>query len=215
MPFPPLSALSHERRSPWLPLLGRPSKPLVALVVLASLSACSSTVDTPAGSGGSAGSVPGGGAGAASTIAGSNFGGSGGQPTGGTAGGGSGGQAGAGGSGGGGAAAIEPSFNTLKSIIQMSCFGGLCHDLPENPLQLTVNDGLHMRLTTYTTEHCGPLLKPGAPQDSALVKLLKGPCGETDRMPYGKCFEDADEGCVRPEQIAAIEKWIANGAPQQ
>ena len=41
-------------------------------------------------------------------------------------------------------------------------------------------------------------LESGSPQDSALVKLLKGPCGETERMPYNKCFEDTDEGCVRP-----------------
>jgi hypothetical protein len=55
---------------------------------------------------------------------------------------------------------------------------------------------------------------PGNPQDSALVKLLKGPCGDTNRMPFGKCFEDGDDGCVAPEYIAAIEQWIAKGAPQ-
>jgi hypothetical protein len=32
-------------------------------------------------------------------------------------------------------------------------------------------------------------------------------------MPFGKCFEDGDEGCVSPEYIAAIEQWIAKGAP--
>jgi hypothetical protein len=33
-------------------------------------------------------------------------------------------------------------------------------------------------------------------------------------MPFGKCFVDGDEGCIAPEYIAAIEKWIVNGAPQ-
>jgi hypothetical protein len=32
-------------------------------------------------------------------------------------------------------------------------------------------------------------------------------------MPFGKCFADGDEGCISPENIAALEKWIANGAP--
>lgn len=113
-----------------------------------------------------------------------------------------------------GGAAIEPSFTTLKSVIQTSCFGGLCHDLPENPLKLTVNDQLYTILTTHMTEHCGVVVKPGFPEESALVRLLKGPCGDTDRMPFGKCFVDGDEGCIAPEHIAAIEKWIANGAPQ-
>jgi hypothetical protein len=112
-----------------------------------------------------------------------------------------------------GGSAIEPSFNMLKGVIQTSCFGSLCHDLPENPLKLTLNDQLYTILTTHMTEHCGVVVKPGLPQESALVRLLKGPCGETDRMPFGKCFVDGDEGCIAPEQIAAIEKWIANGAP--
>jgi hypothetical protein len=64
------------------------------------------------------------------------------------------------------------------------------------------------------TEHCGVVVKPGFPQESAIVRLLKGPCGETDRMPFGKCFADGDEGCIAPDYIAAIEKWIANGAPR-
>jgi hypothetical protein len=116
-------------------------------------------------------------------------------------------------SGGSSAVVIEASFNTLKSIIPMSCFGSLCHDLPENPLQLRLDDKLYATLTTHVTEHCGPVIKPGSPQDSAIIKLLRGPCGETDRMPFGKCFQDGDEACIPPDTIAALEKWIANGAP--
>lgn len=114
----------------------------------------------------------------------------------------------------GGGSGVQASFATLKGVIQISCFGAVCHDLPEHPLQLKLDDKLYGTLTTYMTKHCGPVLTPGSPQDSALVKLLKGPCNGTDRMPYGKCFADGDEGCVTPEYIAAIEKWIANGAPQ-
>jgi hypothetical protein len=143
------------------------------------------------------------------TAAGAGGGGSGGLATAGAA---SAGTAGA--ASGGTTGGIEPSFNTLKAIIPMSCFGGLCHDLPENPLQLKVDDKLYSTLTTHMTEHCGPVIAPGRPQDSAIIKLLKGPCGETERMPFGKCFQDGDEGCISPENIAALEKWIANGAPQ-
>lgn len=128
-------------------------------------------------------------------------------------GGGAAGVAGGGGSGGSGGAGLAPTFATVKSIIQMSCFGGLCHDLPENPLQLKVDDKLYTTLTTHMTETCGIVVKPGMPQDSALVKLLKGPCNGTDRMPFNMCFNDGDEGCVSPEEIAAIEQWIASGAP--
>jgi len=142
-----------------------------------------------------------------------NSAGSGGGSTGGSASAGSAGSAGSGGGTGGGSG-IEPSFATLKSVIQSSCFGAVCHDLPEHPLQLKVDDKLYGTLTTYMTKHCGPVLTPGSPQDSALIKLLKGPCNGTDRMPYGKCAADGEEGCISPEYIAAIEKWIANGAPQ-
>lgn len=128
---------------------------------------------------------------------------------------------GASGSGVGGGAAgtatsaggATASFGTLKNIIQMSCFGGLCHDLPEHPLKLKLDDKLYTTLTTHMTKNCGPLVKPGSPQDSALVKLLKGPCGETARMPLDKCSQDGDEACVTPANIALIEQWIAAGAP--
>jgi hypothetical protein len=160
----------------------------------------------------------GGSAAGGSAAGGSAAGGSatGGLPMGGSAAGGSAGS-GLGGSGGGGgttAVAATASFGTLKNIIQMSCFGGLCHDLPEHPLQLKLDDKLYKTLTTHVTQDCGPLMKPGSPQDSALVKLLKGPCGETARMPLDKCSQDGDEACVTPANIALIEQWIASGAPQ-
>lgn len=109
---------------------------------------------------------------------------------------------------------VPATFATIKSLIPTSCFGGVCHDLPEHPLNLKVDDKLYATLTTHVTETCGPLVKAGSPQDSALVKLLKGPCNGTDRMPMGKCFADGDEGCVPPAYVAAIEQWIAKGAPQ-
>lgn len=222
-------------RRTWPAGLGEPLCLLTALVLFGAGSvACSGTADplAPGGAGsagtaGSAGSVVGGAGGqgtagslalAGSAGAGSGFvAGGGGAP--GTGGAGAGGASSGGGAGGGGGAGasggapVEASFSTLKAIIPLSCFGGVCHDLPEHPLHLTVDANLYTTLTTHVTKNCGVVVKPGSPQDSALVKLLKGPCGGTDRMPYGKCVEDGDEGCVSPENIAAIEQWIANGAP--
>jgi hypothetical protein len=183
-----------------------PSLLTLLALLAASAVACAGKDEPPLASGGTSGS-------AAGSSTGGTGGGSAGTSAGGGVAGGLGGTSG-GSAGMSGGAVIEPSFNTLKGVIQTSCFGGLCHDLPENPLKLTVNDQLYTTLTTHMTEHCGAVVKPGFPQESALVRLLKGPCGETDRMPFGKCFVDGDEGCIVPEYIVAIEQWIANGAPQ-
>jgi hypothetical protein len=65
------------------------------------------------------------------------------------------------------------------------------------------------------SKNCGnfPVVNPGKPQESAIVKILKGPCGTTPRMPID-CVDDGDSKCVPPEYIAAITQWIANGAPK-
>ena len=176
----------------------------VALALSAGLMGCAGSdgAITPAGGGtsalGTAGAGGGGGGGGLAGSAGSAAGGS---------------QGLSGGGGGSDGGAIEPTFAMLKGVIKTSCFGQVCHNLPEHPFRLILDDQLYTTLTTHMTKTCGPVVKPGSPQDSALVKLLKGPCGETERMPYDKCVEDTDEGCVRPEYIAAIEQWIAKGAP--
>ena len=195
-------------------LLAAPA--LVVAVLLLANCGGENLPDTPSGGGAAmAGSSPGS-ASSAGAAGSSAVGGAGAAALGGTSGtstGGAGGSSGGGGASGAGGGAIEPTFGMIKGLIQTSCFGGVCHDLSEHTLPLTVDDKLYTTLTTHMTKHCGPVVKPGSPQDSALVKLLKGPCGETDRMPYGKCNQDGDEGCISPDIIAAIEKWIANGAP--
>lgn len=194
----------------------------VTLLALA-VTACSDAEPSLAGSSGSqsaggslssgGGSAGGGGAPGGSstgTLAGSagtgtTFGGSGGGGS---------SSLGTGGGGAAGAGSIEASFNTFKQIIPTSCFGPICHDLPEHPFHMVLDDTLYTTLTTHMTKHCGPVITPGSPENSALVKLMKGPCNGTDRMPYGKCVDDTDEGCVPSDVVAAIEKWIANGAPK-
>jgi hypothetical protein len=134
---------------------------------------------------------------------------------------GSGGLGAAGMSGAAGAAGssstVSASFETFKSVItQAPCFGAGCHNDAQNPLNLRVDDQLYTRLTSHMSKNCGnlPVVNPGKPQESALVKILKGPCGTTPRMPLG-CVDDQDSTCIPAEYIAAITQWIESGAPRQ
>jgi len=79
-------------------------------------------------------------------------------------------------------------------------------------VQESHNNQLYTHLTTYTSKACGSiaLVKAGDPEGSALIKILKGPCGSTPRMPY-QCVASAGS-CIPDEYIAAVAQWIANGA---
>lgn len=65
-----------------------------------------------------------------------------------------------------------------------------------------------------------PIVDPGQPSNSALVKLLREGCGEVSancalgtecipRMPIN-CTEGVD--CISEDYIKAIEQWIRDGA---
>lgn len=89
----------------------------------------------------------------------------------------------------------------------------------ELPL-LVVSDQLYTELTTHISVACGniPLIAPGNPEQSALVKIIKGPCGvppnDIPRMPNGCIVDEFSNTCVPDDYIAAIEQWVRNGAPQ-
>jgi hypothetical protein len=148
---------------------------------------------------------------------------------------GSGGAPGAGGSGGGGAAApcvpsgatggsgaIPPTFATVKLVLGgggaiMPCAAAPCHAVggmapPNNPLTLQDIPELYANMTSYVARDCDnmKLVDPGKPDQSALLKILMGPCGPAPRMPY-MCSGDA---CIPTEYIAAVAQWIANCAPE-
>jgi hypothetical protein len=119
--------------------------------------------------------------------------------------------------GSGSSSAIPVTFDTFKKVINDApCFGAGCHNDAQNPLNLRVDDQLYGRLTSHISKECGgiPVVNPGKPQESAVVKILKGPCSATPRMPLG-CVDDQDSTCIPADYIAAITQWIANGAPQQ
>lgn len=103
----------------------------------------------------------------------------------------------------------------------MTCAAAPCHGLhgmapPDHPLELPTNDDalLYTNLTTYVSKACNntKLVTPGDPSQSALLTILRGPCGMTPRMPYGCSADNGD--CIPDAYIAAVEHWIANGAPR-
>jgi len=194
----------------------------VLLAASTLLAGCSS--DNPAG-GNTAGTSAGGASSGGKGGSGGSNGGSvsgGGAGSGGAAAGGTAGSPGAAGTAGGGPA-VEASFATVKNVIALNCFGGGCHSDGGNPFQMKADDTLYASLTTHTTANCGAVINKTSPADSALVKVLKGDCGTppdkiTPRMPLGTCFDgdtDPESPCIQPATIAAIQAWIAKGAPKQ
>lgn len=183
------------------------------VAMLSSLQACSddsddgstgSTTSTSTSAGGTATSGAGGGGG----DGGSGGDGAGGSNTGGSS------PVGAGGS----ASTIEASFETLKLVITRStCTDASCHNGEAQPTltrQMT-DDELYETMISYVSEACGdiPLVTPGNPEQSALIKILKGPCGEIARMPNGCVSEPIEEyTCIPWEYIDALERWVASGA---
>jgi hypothetical protein len=187
---------------------------LSSLMVVAGCSADAISAPATAGMtsvGGSAGTLAGGG------MAGSTLGGAG-AATGGAAAG-AGGLATAGGSGSGGGMTYPPTFQTFKTEVAPMCSGGLCHDLPEHPFYFKNDENLYMNLTKmHQSADCMmPVITPGNPDMSALIKLLQEDCGETLRMPYQKCWagdpQDSDF-CVKTPVLNALKEWIRRGAPE-
>lgn len=108
-----------------------------------------------------------------------------------------------------------PNYGAVTSCVSAPChgLGGQAPPPPEKPLILQDDANLYMNMMTYVAHQCGdmPLVTPGKPDQSALVKILSGPCGNVVRMPYD-CM---DEQCMPAEYLAAITQWILNCAPQQ
>jgi hypothetical protein len=121
------------------------------------------------------------------------------------------------------AGSIPPTFATVKLVLGgggaiMPCASAPCHatggmEPPGNPLTLQDTPALYATMTSYVAKECDntPLVVPGHPEQSALVKILSGPCGSAPRMPY-KC---SDDSCIPADYIAALSQWIADCAPEQ
>jgi hypothetical protein len=130
--------------------------------------------------------------------------------------------------GSGGGETQPATWATVKAVLtgtQPPCNSSLCHgNGTMNPNAahpfLVVDDEnkLYTTITTYvTTSAAGsvPLVDKSNPANSGLVQILKGPLGNTPRMPAGCDSPGGGDNCVPPEYIAAITQWIANGAKMQ
>src|SRR5262245_56114233 len=100
-----------------------------------------------------------------------------------------------------------------------SCASAPCHGLggmapppPKIPLILQDDANLYHNVMAYTSVACGniPLVNPGKPDESGIIKILSGPCGTTTQMPFG-CTGDQ---CFAADTMAAIRQWILNCAPE-
>lgn len=137
------------------------------------------------------------------------------------------------GGGGGGSGTCVPqggtttppaTFATVRTAIQggaeiAGCASAPCHGLggmepppPRIPLILQDDANLYDNIMGYTSVACGniPLVNPGKPDESGLIKILSGPCGTTGRMP----FLCTDVQCWASDTMAAVTQWIANCAPE-
>jgi hypothetical protein len=123
----------------------------------------------------------------------------------------------------GGTTTPPATFATVKEAFMgggavESCWSNPCHAKfgsvpPTMPLVLAPEPDLYQRMRSYVSVACGnmPFVNPGKPNESALVKIITGPCGAIPRMPY-QCD---GEQCLSAEMVAAITQWIANCAPEQ
>jgi hypothetical protein len=115
-----------------------------------------------------------------------------------------------------------PTFENLKFVLTAptpACTASDCHGVNgPNKFQMTTRDDdfLYNSLTTTVSVNCGNLrvVEPGHPEQSALIKIIKGPCAgpctTTVRMP--KDCSPEMENCLPDDMISSLEKWIANGA---
>lgn len=123
------------------------------------------------------------------------------------------------------ATGIAPTFTMIKAMMVASpngrCSSSDCHgvtDVHPEKLVLEDNEGLLERMKTHVATRCNDLVVvvPGDPENSALVRALRGDCTDAEgvvlpRMPGG-CMEYPDCNCFYPSWMEAVETWIAEGA---
>lgn len=106
------------------------------------------------------------------------------------------------------------AFSEIQSqVFTRSCLGSSCHEgLPprDAPMSLETGQGYAEMVGISATQTTGKRVIPGDPANSYLIQKLRGTAqsvgGVATRMPLNAPPLD-------PATIAAIEAWIARGAP--
>ncbi len=99
-------------------------------------------------------------------------------------------------------------YSTVATIVGRSCTAAKCHGRDEEPL-IAADATLPHFLTTTVVEECDnlPLITPGEPANSALVRLVNWECGELvmpDTCRRVPCLDSAD--------FEKLKAWIEQGA---
>ena len=110
---------------------------------------------------------------------------------------------------GGIAAATDPArferFETsIRPVLVEHCYP--CHSAGAKDLKASLR--LDTRDGVLKGGASGPVIVPGKPEESLLVKVLHGTAPDIGAMPPKKAG-----GPLRPEQITAMVEWIRDGAP--
>ena len=112
---------------------------------------------------------------------------------------------------------VVDTIGVADGVCRVESLREFSHHFPHGGLQYPVRDParLYEVLTHHISVECGniPVVTPGDPQKSALMKVLKGPCSDkVPQMPNGCRPEQGN--CVPENYVAAIERWITLGAPK-
>jgi len=101
-------------------------------------------------------------------------------------------------------ARFERFETSIRPVLVEHCYP--CHSAEAKDLKGSLR--LDTREWVLKGGASGPLIVPGKPEESLLVKVLHGTAPDLGVMPPKKAG-----GPLRPEQIAAITDWIRDGAP--
>jgi hypothetical protein len=108
---------------------------------------------------------------------------------------------------------LEPTLGSIQAnVLSPSCATSACHSgSPPHSAPVSLDPGRSWAETVEVGSSQAPLqlVNPGHPEASYLLLKVKGTAGNaggiSTRMPIGA-------PALTPEQIDAIETWIANGA---
>jgi hypothetical protein len=105
-----------------------------------------------------------------------------------------------------------PTYGEIYYMVNLTCANIVCHVPFYFPPDLSDANGDQYDILMATlVEQCGgiPLVTPGDPANSAILKVTRHECGDLV-MPKG--CTDAD--CIGEEKRTALTTWIAAGAPR-
>ena len=112
-----------------------------------------------------------------------------------------------------GAAGVDATFSSIVAgIIAPRCASGSCHGgSPPAAFPQLDPEAAHAAIVGVPSQQAGlSLVEPFSPQESYLLLKLRGDAGSVGGIATVMPLGDAP---LQPSELAVIEAWIANGAP--